>query len=76
MTTEEDRLYDEEATRLNKELRPRLTDSFLDTLVFAARTYGHRGDYSEIMDFVFAMYGIADKRCSWGYGKPLPPFQD
>lgn len=35
-----------------EQLTPKLTPEFLETLMFAARTYGHEGDYEEVARFV------------------------
>ena len=64
----------EELSKLESDLKPRLTPDFLQTLVQAARTYGWSGDYTEIYDFVRWCEEIAGKEQS----KPeaLEPFDD
>jgi len=63
--------YEIESERLDAELKPLLTDEFLDTLVKAACTIGWLVDFTEyertaISSFVESCFEIAGKEC--------PPF--
>lgn len=63
-------MTDEQYQALENELRPRLTDEFLATLVEAAKIDGNGGDWPAIKDFVQNTFSIA--------GKPMPemkPYQ-
>ena len=64
----------EELSKLESDLKPRLTPDFLQTLVQAARTYGWSGDYTVVCEFVQWCEDIAGKEQS----KPeaLEPFDD
>jgi hypothetical protein len=42
-------------------LKPHLSDEFLETLVLAARTCGHYVDYTELYDFVEWSFRTAGK---------------
>ena len=64
----------EELSKLETDLKPRLTPDFMQTLVHAARTYGWSGDYTEIYDFVRWCEEIAGKALI--QPQDLEPFED
>ena len=69
-----DREYEKKSNELEKELKPFLTDEFLDTLIKAARTCGWSADHIETMQFVIECFDMAGKK-SPDHGD-LAPFID
>jgi hypothetical protein len=59
--SEKELAYDRESARLEAELKPKLTDEFLSTLLQAVRTHGWSGDYVETFQFVQEMFDLAGK---------------
>jgi hypothetical protein len=53
--------FELEDDRLKAELKSKLTDEFLATLLQAVRTHGWSGDYCETFDFVKDMFRLAGK---------------
>jgi hypothetical protein len=68
---EKELAYQKESDRLDAELKPKLTDEFLSTLLQAVRTHGWSGDYVETFQFVQEMFDLAGKERP----VPLEPFQ-
>lgn len=60
-------MADEEYEALRVNLRPRLTDEFLATLVEAARVDGNSSDWPATLDFVRNTFDVA--------GKDMPAIQ-
>ena len=63
----DDKLYEEQSAAKLAELKPRLTEEFLATLVECARVDGYGGDYMELHAFVGWCHDAA--------GAPYPDYQ-
>jgi hypothetical protein len=59
--SDEDDEYDRRRAEAEANLRPKLTDEFLNTLALATRTCGRLVDHQETVNFVEWCFDIADK---------------
>lgn len=58
------------------ELRPKLTQEFMDVFLQAARTYGWSGDYVETAEFTLYLFRLADMEVPRPFPEPYENTED